>query len=38
MAAARTALIVDDERDIRELLVLAVGRMGVRVDTAADLT
>ena len=38
MAAARTALIVDDERDIRELLVLTLGRMGLRVDTAADLT
>jgi two-component system response regulator PilR (NtrC family) len=37
MAAARTALIVDDERDIRELLVLTLGRMGLRVDTAADL-
>jgi two-component system response regulator PilR (NtrC family) len=38
MAQARTALIVDDERDIRELLVLTLGRMGLRVDTAADLT
>jgi two-component system response regulator PilR (NtrC family) len=37
MAATRTALIVDDERDIRELLVLTLGRMGLRVDTAADL-
>jgi two-component system response regulator PilR (NtrC family) len=37
MAAPRTALIVDDERDIRELLVLTLGRMGLRVDTAADL-
>jgi DNA-binding response OmpR family regulator len=36
MAAA--ALIVDDERDIRELLVLTLGRMGLRVDTAANLT
>ncbi|MEZ5543662.1 MAG: sigma-54 dependent transcriptional regulator [Lysobacteraceae bacterium] len=33
----RTALIVDDERDIRELLVLTLGRMGLRVDTAADV-
>jgi two-component system response regulator PilR (NtrC family) len=33
----RTALIVDDERDIRELLVLTLGRMGLRVDTAADI-
>jgi two-component system, NtrC family, response regulator PilR len=37
MANNRTALIVDDERDIRELLVLTLGRMGLRVDTAADL-
>jgi two-component system response regulator PilR (NtrC family) len=37
MAQLRTALIVDDERDIRELLVLTLGRMGLRVDTAADL-
>jgi two-component system response regulator PilR (NtrC family) len=37
MAHPRTALIVDDERDIRELLVLTLGRMGLRVDTAADL-
>jgi two-component system response regulator PilR (NtrC family) len=33
----RSALIVDDERDIRELLVLTLGRMGIRVDTAADI-
>jgi two-component system response regulator PilR (NtrC family) len=33
----RTALIVDDERDIRELLVLTLGRMGLIVDTAADV-
>ncbi len=37
MNAPRTALIVDDERDIRELLVLTLGRMGLRVDTAADV-
>jgi two-component system, NtrC family, response regulator PilR len=37
MPTNRTALIVDDERDIRELLVLTLGRMGLRVDTAADL-
>jgi two-component system response regulator PilR (NtrC family) len=37
MTAPRSALIVDDERDIRELLVLTLGRMGLRVDTAADL-
>jgi two-component system response regulator PilR (NtrC family) len=38
MATPSSALIVDDERDIRELLVLTLGRMGIRVDTAADLT
>jgi two-component system response regulator PilR (NtrC family) len=38
MAPTRSALVVDDERDIRELLVLTLGRMGLRVDTAADLT
>jgi two-component system, NtrC family, response regulator PilR len=37
MANPRSALIVDDERDIRELLVLTLGRMGLRVDTAADV-
>src|SRR5688572_11441767 len=37
MANPRSALVVDDERDIRELLVLTLGRMGLRVDTAADL-
>ena len=37
MNAPRTALIVDDERDIRELLVLTLGRMGLQVDTAADV-
>ncbi|MCX7557204.1 sigma-54 dependent transcriptional regulator [Xanthomonadaceae bacterium JHOS43] len=36
MTTPRTALIIDDERDIRELLVLTLGRMGLRVDTAAD--
>ena len=30
-------LIVDDERDIRELLTLTLGRMGIRIDTAANL-
>ncbi|MGH8110179.1 MAG: sigma-54-dependent transcriptional regulator [Arenimonas sp.] len=33
----RSALVIDDERDIRELLVLTLGRMGLRVDTAADV-
>ena len=37
MSQARSALVVDDERDIRELLVLTLGRMGLRVDTAADV-
>jgi two-component system response regulator PilR (NtrC family) len=37
MANPRTALVVDDERDIRELLLLTLGRMGLRVDTAADV-
>ncbi|KAF1686526.1 sigma-54-dependent Fis family transcriptional regulator [Pseudoxanthomonas broegbernensis] len=37
MSQSRSALIVDDERDIRELLVLTLGRMGLRVDTAANL-
>lgn len=34
----RSVLIVDDEHDIRELLVLTLGRMGLRTDTAATLT
>ncbi|MEO8160468.1 MAG: sigma-54 dependent transcriptional regulator [Arenimonas sp.] len=37
MSTLRSALVVDDERDIRELLVLTLGRMGIRVDTAADV-
>lgn len=32
-----SALIVDDERDIRELLVLTLGRMGIKCDTASSL-
>ncbi len=36
-SAPPSALIVDDERDIRELLVLTLGRMGLRTDTAANL-
>lgn len=35
--AASSALIVDDERDIRELLVMALGRMGLRTQTASNL-
>ena len=34
---APSALIVDDEHDIRELLVLTLGRMGLKVETAASL-
>lgn len=34
---SRNALIVDDERDIRDLVALALSRMGLRVETAADL-
>src|SRR5437016_66064 len=30
-------LVVDDERDIRELLTITLGRMGLKVDTASDL-
>jgi two-component system, NtrC family, response regulator PilR len=37
MTDTRSALIVDDERDIRELLVMTLGRMGLRCDTAATL-
>jgi two-component system, NtrC family, response regulator PilR len=35
--AQHTALIVDDEPDIRELLVLTLSRLGLRVDTAANV-
>lgn len=38
MSETRSALIVDDEHDIRELLVLTLGRMGLRTDTAPTLT
>ncbi|HEY2395368.1 MAG TPA: sigma-54 dependent transcriptional regulator [Rudaea sp.] len=34
---AASALIIDDERDIRELLTITLGRMGLKVDTASDL-
>ena len=37
MSDNRSALIVDDEHDIRELLVLTLGRMGLRTDTAPNL-
>lgn len=37
MAEQRSALVVDDERDIRELLVMTLGRMGLRCDTASSV-
>lgn len=37
MTANQCALVVDDERDIRELLVVTLTRMGLRVETAATL-
>ncbi len=37
MAETQSALVVDDERDIRELLVVTLTRMGLRVETAATL-
>ncbi|MFZ2753128.1 MAG: sigma-54 dependent transcriptional regulator [Lysobacteraceae bacterium] len=37
MTEQRSALIVDDEHDIRELLVVTLGRMGLRTDTAPNL-
>jgi two-component system response regulator PilR (NtrC family) len=37
MAEQRSALIVDDEHDIRELLVVTLGRMGLRTDSAPNL-
>ena len=33
----QSALVVDDERDIRELLVVTLTRMGLRVETAATV-
>ena len=37
MTESRSALVVDDERDIRELLVMTLGRMGLRCDTASSV-
>ena len=37
MAETRSALVVDDERDIRELLVMTLSRMGLRCDTASSV-
>ncbi|HEV8692753.1 MAG TPA: sigma-54 dependent transcriptional regulator [Lysobacter sp.] len=38
MTETRSALVIDDERDIRELLVMTLGRMGLRCDTAATIS
>ena len=38
MSENSSVLIVDDEHDIRELLVLTLGRMGLRTDTAPNLS
>ncbi|MGO3128160.1 MAG: sigma-54-dependent transcriptional regulator [Luteimonas sp.] len=37
MSETRSVLIVDDEHDIRELLVLTLSRMGLRTETAPTL-
>ncbi|MGY0505465.1 sigma-54-dependent transcriptional regulator [Luteimonas sp. e5] len=37
MSEAQCALVVDDERDIRELLAVTLSRMGLRVETAATV-
>ena len=37
MTTTQCALVVDDERDIRELLVVTLTRMGLRVETAATV-
>lgn len=37
MLPTRCALVVDDERDIRELLSITLSRMGLKVDSAEDL-
>lgn len=37
LSSIRSALIVDDERDIRELVVMALTRQGLRIQTAANL-
>ncbi|HEX3897438.1 MAG TPA: response regulator, partial [Rudaea sp.] len=33
-----TVLVIDDERDIRELLSITLGRMGLVVETASNVT
>jgi two-component system response regulator PilR (NtrC family) len=33
-----TVLVIDDERDIRELLTITLGRMGLIVETASNVT
>ncbi len=35
--STQRALVVDDERDIRELLTITLGRMNLAVDTAANI-
>ena len=37
MTQKLTCLVVDDETDIRELLVLTLERMGIGTDSASDL-
>jgi len=37
MSAKPTCLVIDDETDIRELLVLTLERMGVTTDSASDV-
>ncbi|MGN6314069.1 MAG: sigma-54-dependent transcriptional regulator [Rhodanobacteraceae bacterium] len=37
MGSKQTVLVVDDERDIRELLSITLGRMDLNVDAAANL-
>ena len=32
-----TVLVIDDERDIRELLTITLGRMGLMVETASNV-
>jgi len=37
VANRRSVLIIDDEPDIRELLVITLSRMGVDADTASTV-
>jgi two-component system response regulator PilR (NtrC family) len=36
--SSSNCLVIDDERDIRELLTITLGRMGLKVDTASDVS